>query len=151
MLTRKELCQVFLLKAQQKFGKSMTEIDIYYAGPEVGLALHYLGLVHDRDSLRYIQDNPDTMFKHPNGKELSFTELLQMLPDDTVSAPVLEKSVECLEAKDSYSGKTECEIKELLGERKYYRLLDAIETLEPHESAIVTQLMNLKFSSVDPN
>ena len=81
MLTKIELCQCFLSKAQQKFGKAMSELDAYYAGSEVGLALAYMGMIKDQNTLDYIKHNITAIFKHPSGKELTYLELLNMLPE----------------------------------------------------------------------
>jgi len=141
MLTRKELCQYFLLKAQQKFGKTMSDLDVYYAGADVGISLAYLGLVKDPATLDYIKSNSNTntLFKHPNGKELSFLELLNFLPEDDV---IKEDHIK-VDVKIDHS-LTEEIIKNILGERKFFRLLDGLESLDDTEISLVFQLLNLK-------
>ena len=149
MLTRKELCQIFLIKAQQKFGKPMTELDIYYAGAEVGIALSYLGLIQDQSSLYYVKGAPCPVFKHPNGKELNYFELLGFLPEENT---VVKKEVK--EIKNQVPDAAillsmdEDQIKELLGDRKYFRISDAIETLKGEELVIVAQLLKLRFEQL---
>jgi len=139
MLTRKEICQYFLLKAQQKFGKIMSDLDVYYAGADVGIALAYLGIVKDPATLNYIKNNPSTLFKHPNGKELTYLELLNFLPEDDFIKEDLIK----VDVRVDHS-LTEEGIKAILGERKFFRLLDGLESLEDTEINLVFQLLKLK-------
>ena len=61
MMTRKEFCQHILTKAQQKFGKKMGDLDVYYA-PEVGVALEYLGMVEDMATSDHISMTPVFLF-----------------------------------------------------------------------------------------
>jgi len=143
MLTRKEMCQIYLIKAQQKFGKSMSELDIYYAGPEVGIALSYLGLIQDHTSIEYIKSAPCTLYKHTNGKELSYLEFLSLLPETTTNNTVTASEVKKpSQAQDSL---TEEQIKEFLGDRKYYRICDAIENFQKEDLVAVAQLLKLRF------
>jgi hypothetical protein len=152
MLTRKEFCQIVLMKAQKQFGKPMTELDVCYTAPEVGMALSYLGLVYDEYTLYSIDIKPCPMFKHPNGKELSYFEFLALLPQENT---VVKK--ETKENKENKEQATEppptlildeAQIKELLGDRKYFRISDAIETLKGDELVIVAQLLKLRFESL---
>jgi hypothetical protein len=155
MLTRKEFCQIILMKAQKQFGKTMTELDVYYTPPEVGMALSYLGFIQDESTLHAIDIKPCPMFKHPNGKELSYFEFLAFLPQENT---VVKKDIK--ENKEQITEKTEkienpqiilfdeAQIKELLGDRKYFRVSDAIETLKGDELVIVAQLLKLRFESL---
>lgn len=164
MLTRKELCQFFLLRAQQKFGKAMTELDSYYAGSDVGIALAYLGLLKDPDTLAYIKNNPSTLYKHPNGNELSVIELLNLLPEDRENREKQKEQEEQKEQKEQEMSDaqekikdvsieidedkkpvSEDQIRQILGDRKYYRVLDVIETLSKDESDLVTRLIKSKY------
>jgi hypothetical protein len=143
MLTRKEMCQIFLMKAQQKFGKNMSELDIYYAGPEVGISLYCLGLLQDQSSVEYIKSAPCTFFKHPNGKELTYIEFLSLLPDPNPS--VLDEKPK---QQPKSQNITEEQIKSILGDRKYYRVCDVVETLQLEDLAIVAQFLKLKFDEL---
>ena len=124
MLTKREICQYFLHKAQQKFGKVMTELDVYYANPEVGISLAYLGLIKDKDTFKYAMNNPCVLFKHQNGKQFTLVELLNLIPDEKLpNCPI-----ELPEDED--------EIKKFIGERKYFRLLDAIELIQESDEGL---------------
>jgi len=148
MLNRKEICQYFLAKAQQKFGKVMTELDVYYAGAEVGISLAYLDLIKDRDTYKYILSNPCTLFKHQNGNELTFIELLNLLPENSIKVETkIEKEekveeIKVEETKVEEIGIGEEQIKKNIGDRNYYRLLDAIDVIQGSEMGV--ELFRLK-------
>jgi len=158
MLTKVELCQCFLTKAQQKFGKAMSELDAYYAGSEVGLALAYMGMIKDQNTLDYIKHNITAIFKHPSGKELTYLELLNMLPEKIPDKDIslisqIKDNKENKEVKLE-NGLTEeqirdqrnqdlIRIKDRLGERKYFRLLDAFEYLKIEEFDAAINLLKL--------
>lgn len=124
MLTKREICQYFLYKAQQKFGKVMTELDVYYANPEVGIALAYLGLIKDKDTLKYVMNNSCVLFKHQNGKEFTLVELLNIIPNERLPNCLIDLPED------------EDEIKRLIGVRKYFRLLDAIELIQESDEGL---------------
>jgi len=144
MLTRKELCQYFLLRAQQKFGKTMSDLDVYYAGAEVGIALSYLGYIKDTATLDYIKNNTSSLFKHPNGKNLTYSELLDLLPEDDVKSTnsININSIK-IEVKVDQN-LTEEDIRNILGERKFFRLLDSLESLDNNEINLVFQLLKIR-------
>ena len=118
----------------------MSDLDVYYAGAEVSVALSYLGLIKDKATLDYIKNNSCTMFKHPNGRELSYLELLDFLPEEEV---VKNKDVIKIEVAFDQN-LTEDQIKNLLGDRKFYRILDSIESLTENEINLLFQLLKLK-------
>jgi hypothetical protein len=130
MLTKKELCQCILLKAQQKFNKSMTDLDVYYAGPEVGLALAVLGMIQDPSTMDYVKNmaHNAVLYRHGNGKNLTCLELVNLLPDEN-GFRVVEKEAKEVK-KESYTWE---QLKERLGDRTYYRLLDLMGDLKTHE------------------
>lgn len=143
MLTRKELCQCILVKAQQKFGKPMTELDVYYAGADVGLALDFLGCIKDRNLAEYTKNNKGTLYKHINGKELTYADLINILPETEVSTKPIKNQLR-IEGDVTL---TEDQIKNALGERKYYRLLDAFEHLNTDDLGFVLHLLKEKLLS----
>jgi len=144
MMTRKEFCQHILIKAQQKFGKKMGDLDVYYA-PEVGVALEYLGMVEDMATSDHISMTPVFLFSSQDGKYISYSELLHLLPDDKTTLKEVKQSVdkekENTIATILYS--TEKELKEKVGERKYYRILDALEGIAVNELDTVVGYLNL--------
>jgi hypothetical protein len=127
----------------------MTELDVCYTAPEVGMALSYLGLVYDEYTLHSIDIKPCPMFKHPNGKELSYFEFLALLPQENavVKKEIKENKEQATEPPPTLI-LDEAQIKELLGDRKYFRISDAIETLKGDELVIVAQLLKLRFESL---
>jgi len=152
MLNKKELCQCFIANAQQRYKKQMTDLDVYYASSEVGLALAYLGMVTDQSTLEYIKNKlkseGSTLFKHSNGRELNCVELLNLLPDEMPIEQAKPKPKENPPIQVE-SNITEEEIKQKLGERKYYRLLDAFETIQLEDFNFVTHLLKLKFQPTE--
>lgn len=142
MLTKKELCQCILLKAQQKFSKPMTDLDVYYAGPEVGLALAFLGMIQDPSTLDYVKNtaNSSILYKHGNGRTFTCLELLNMLPQDfNIIKEVQEKEKEVVEDnKEPEKEITWDDLKQAIGERSYYRLLDLMESLNTKETIEAT-------------
>jgi len=139
MMTRKEFCQYILIKAQQKFGKKMGDLDVYYA-PEVGIALDYLGLVEDRSTSDHISNTPVFLFSTQDGKSISYKELLYLLPDDKTTVKEVKKEVE---KNTSVLYSTEKELKEKVGDRKFYRILDATEGITVNELDTVIGYLNL--------
>ena len=142
MLTRKELCQCFLSIAQKKFSKPMTELDTYYAGAEVGIALAYLGMIKDPNTIGYIKNNPCTLFRHTNGRELTCIELLSLLPES-------DTKIEINETETNQQITSFGQLKEKLGERKYYRLLDAFEGLQSDEVNLIRSWLKITPSQDD--
>jgi len=138
MMTRKEFCQYLLIKAQQKFGKKMGDLDVYYA-PEVGVALEFLGLVEDLSTLDHISVTPAYLFASGEGKFVTYKEFLYLLPDDKTTVKDVKKEV--LEKQLLYS--TEKELKEKVGDRKYYRIMDALEGISVNELDTVIGYLNL--------
>ena len=145
MLTKKELCQCILLKAQQKFNKSMTDLDVYYAGPDVGLALAFLGMIQDKSTLDYVKNmTPMILYKHGNGNNLTCIELLNILPDE--NGFKIEKKEDKKEKGENY---TLDQIRDRLGERTFYRLLDLLENLQtPEDIRIIINALQSKLDAL---
>lgn len=143
MLTKKELCQCLLLVGQQKYKKPMTEIDVYYANEiGVGVALAHLNMIKDPTLLNFITSDANSyLYKHTNGKKLTYSELLNILPENEVIKPKVEKTNNLDVGPE---GLTETQIKEILGERKYYKLLDAFDSLEADELGVALNLIKNK-------
>jgi hypothetical protein len=133
LLTRKEFCHHILYKAEQKFGKKMGDLDVFYA-PDVGVALEYLGQVEDPGTLETINSNPAYLFVTKENKYLSYKELLNLLPDDKHTVKDIAKKEAILI--------TENDLKYKLGERKFYRMIDVIENLTQPEIDAVMGYLN---------
>jgi hypothetical protein len=121
----------------------MGDLDVYYA-PEVGVALEYLGMIEDMATSDHISMTPVFLFSSQDGKYISYSELLYLLPDDKTTLKEVKQSVEQeknITATVLYS--TEKELKEKVGERKYYRILDAVEGIAVNELDTVVGYLNL--------
>lgn len=118
MLTKKEFCTHILQKAQQRYGKKMGELDVFYA-PEVGIALEYFGLLEDPMSKETIEMNPPYVFVTHDNKSLTYKELLTLLPDDTPIKNLAKKETIAISEDD---------LKLKVGERKFFKIMDILET-----------------------
>jgi len=135
MMTRREFCQNLLVKAQQRFGKKMGDLDVYYA-PEVGVALEFLGLIEDISTLDHIEMTPAYLFSSQDGKYLTYKELVYLLPDDKTTVKDVQQDTKLFFSTDK-------DLKEKVGDRKYYRIIDAIEGITINELDTVIGYLNL--------
>lgn len=96
----------------------MGDLDVYYV-PEVGVALEYFGLISDPSTLETMALNPAYVFVTTDQKTLSYKELLQLLPDDKTIRELTKKEIASL---------TEDDLKLKLGDRKFFKVMDIIES-----------------------
>jgi hypothetical protein len=134
VITRLDFCQDIISKAEQKFGKKMGELDVYYAPPEVGVALEYLGHIADPSVVETINSNPTFVFVTRDGKSLTYRELLYLLPDDKVKVGDITSKETSLLDGDTLKSK--------LGDRKFYRVVDVIEGLTRSELDSILAYLN---------
>jgi len=123
LITKKEFCYHIIQKAEQKFGKKMGELDVFYA-PDVGVALEFLGQIEDPSTIDTLNANPAYLFITKEGKYLSYKEIIGLLPDDKLLVKEVVKKSTLLTGE---------ELRYKLGERKFYRVMDAIESLDAEE------------------
>lgn len=143
MINRRDFCHHILTKAEQKFGKKMGELDVFYA-PDVGVALEYLGHITDPTVIETINANPTFIFITKDGKSLSYKELLYLLPDDkTRVGDITNQETSLIDSEN---------LKIKLGDRKFYRILDVIEGLTRNDLDSVLAYLNFlkkEFDRVD--
>jgi len=141
LITKKEFCYHILQKAEQKFGKKMGELDVYYA-PDVGVALEFLGKLEDSAISDTMDSNPAYLVVTKEGKFLSYKELIRLLPDDkdTVKDIVQQSSLVTGEG-----------LRSKLGERKFYRVMDTIETLDREELGALAIYLNFVQKEFEKN